>query len=90
MHHVFVMFFSTQSALNEENGQFQAAVGVPHVGLIVRGAWCRDRWDKFGSVQGSYQNSKKPKVMRGHVVLKRGSEIFTWDFEETSLWFDNT
>jgi len=27
----------------EENGQFQAAVGVPHVGLIVRGAWCTDR-----------------------------------------------
>lgn len=27
----------------EENGQFQAAVGVPHVGLIVRGAWSSTR-----------------------------------------------
>eukprot|EP00435_Cladocopium_sp_Y103_P073259 s176_g43.t1 len=26
-----------------ENGQFQAAVGVPHVGLIVRGAWSSTR-----------------------------------------------
>lgn len=47
MDHVFVVFFPTHSALHEENGQFQAAVGVPHVGLIVRGAWCTDRWEKI-------------------------------------------
>ena len=44
----------------EENGQFQAAVGVPHVGLIVRGAWCVDR---RGWV--SFRSKRKAKTKRG-------------------------